>query len=287
MTDINDMAPTEAAAVYAISRQAMQPAALSPEMPSVYVVPSEGGGVEVLDIEKYADRPRRKRGTVVVRDAGSFARYVTKHEVAGETEIYADASAAALIAVLNAHQGVAPVSKTERDAGAAGWGDHRARLELVKTPAWAAWEKLNGQLMSQQAFAEHLEQRLVDVVKPSGADMLELAQTFQATKNAAFDSSQRLSTGEVQIAYKENIDAKAGKSGRLSIPETFELGLVPFEGAKAYKVTARFRYRLHDANLAVGFVLERPEDILRAAFDDVITAVQSATEAPILNGRPA
>lgn len=260
----------EARVVAALATQAAGPRQL--ERGELYALPD---GLSVHDLERFADYPLRKRGTVTVRDARSFSTYLGKHEVDGDTEIFADPGTFELVAVLDSH-----------GRGLAGWREHRLVLGLAHTPAWKAWAKLDRQLLPQQQFAEHLEDRLVDVVRPSGADMLELAQTFHATKAAAFESSQRLSTGEVQLSYKEDVEAKAGRAGRLSIPETFDLALVPFEGAKAYKVTARLRYRLHDAHLVIGYTLERPEDVLRAAFDDVLSEVAASTESPVLLGRP-
>lgn len=251
-----------------------------------YAVILPGQTPHVIDIEKhrdtYLDRPRRKTGTTTVHDADSFITYVAKHGLPN-TEIYADVTTSRLVAVINAHDQAFVDSASEGDAG---WGDHRLVLQLHKTPAWTAWAKLDRNLLSQVAFAEHVEERLVDFRSPPGADMLEVAQTFQATRSAAFESSHRLSNGQVQIGYREELDAKAGKKGQVAVPTDFALQLVPYEGGQAYKVDARFRYRLADGALTVGYLLTRPDDILRAAFLDEVTAIAVGTERAVLNGTP-
>lgn len=241
--------------------------------PGVYIVTvPDGGDVQVIDMEKQLDEPRRKSGSFAVHDAASFCAYLKKH--GGErSEVWADAIGHRIVGVVNAHGN-----------GGAGWADHRVTYAAQLTPAWLAWATNDGELLNQSAFAELIEDRAVDIVKPSAADMLELAQTFQATVGVRFESSKLLSSGERQLAYREEVDAKAGRAGRMDVPKEFTLALMPFEGAEIYKVTARFRYRISDGALRVGYRLERPEDVLREAFEGVVSAVEAAVTQPVFRG---
>lgn len=241
------------------------------------VVVPPGGRVEriVNDLDQYRDHPRRKTGSVTVHTATSLVAYLAKHG-RDETEVWADVTASRVVAVVNAH------ATTE----AAGWGDHRAVLQLHKTPSWQAWLRLNGQLVDQIAFAEHLQDRSVDIVSPDSATMLEIAQTFSANRRVGFDSSQRLSSGEVQLRWHEDIDAKAGRKGDIAIPETFELALQPYEGSQIYKVRARLRYRINDGRLSIGYALERPDDVLRAAFTDMTDEIGTESGRDVWHGVP-
>lgn len=240
------------------------------------VVPSDGR-VEIVDVvermAKHAEHPDRKRGTFAVHGAESFVAYLAKHGEP-ETEVWADAINARILGIVNAH-GVS-----------AGWADHRVLYSVQHTPAWRAWTERDGKYVDQSTFAELIEDRLTDIVRPAAADMLELAQTFQATIGVRFESSKLLSSGERQLAYRETVDAKAGRAGNLEIPRDFDLALVPFEGAAAFKVTARFRYRITDGELRVGFRLNRPEDVLREAFGTVVEAIASGVDAPVFMGAP-
>ncbi len=160
-------------------------------------------------------------------------------------------------------------------------------LRLRTTDAWKQWGAKDNRLMSQEEFAEHLEDHLAELVSPPAAEMLEIAQSFQASIKAEFQSSTRLSSGQRQFQYVETVASKAGQKGQLTIPETFEIGLVPFEGAAPYKMTARFRHRIEGDRLRLAYKLERPDDVLRAAFADVLAAVTEAVEEPVMNGSPA
>lgn len=264
---------TDTQSLIDLAQAGAEPHGLEPNLYSV-VVPA-GGQQKLIDLQQYAPNPRRKTGTVKTHDANAFTTYVTKHALTG-TEIWADEENARIVAVINAHEG----TNDEGDELPAGWNDHRALLAVRRTDAWNAWLAKDGKWMRQDEFAEHIEDRAIDIAKPSGADVLELAQSITATVGVSFESSKRLSNGERQLEYKETIDAKAGNRGRLEIPEIIELGLIPFQGAPAYKVRARFRYRINGGNLALSYALERPADIIREAFADVVSLI-----AHDLNGR--
>lgn len=280
-------------AVIATAALAAEPMEVEPGR--VYTVASPAGtSVQVVDrdLDKYRDRPRRKAGQATVLDAESFIAYVTKHGIDSETEIWANPKHGNITAVINAHTA---------SPDQAGWGDHRCVLALQQTPAWQTWVGRDGQLFEQADFAELVEQRLIDFVGnhpsipgevfPSGAEMLELAQHFQATRSARFERSQRLKSGQTSLGYVENIEASAGTKGQLTVPDFFALALQPFEGSKGFLVRARFRYRLTGSQLRVGYVLERPEDIERQAFDASLATVSGQlcdggvfNDVPLLTG---
>ncbi|PYG00185.1 Uncharacterized conserved protein YfdQ, DUF2303 family [Georgenia satyanarayanai] len=241
-----------------------------------------GGTTNVVDLDELREPlnpyPSRKRGIVTVRDADSFNAYLDRHSTV-HTEVWADRERGQIVGVINGH---APKAD-----GNPGHGDHRVTLALRKTPSWQAWEQLNGKMLGQAQFAEHIEDRQIDIVDPKPADMLEVVQTFKAAKKVDFESSQRLSSGEVVLEYRETVNAQAGKKGQLTIPERFTLGLQPYDGSAGYKVTARLRYRINDGHLLLGYALDRPEDVLEEAFNDVVDEVEGGITAPLFRGWPA
>ena len=241
----------------------------------VVTIPADGVAkvIEPID-EKYLDAPRRVSGSMKVLDTDGLAFLFDKHGLP-ESEVFADPVRFSVTAVLNADRGAADV---------AGFRDHRIELALVKTPEWLAWEGLSGRLVGQLEFAEHIEDNVAAIVRPTGAEMLELAQSFEASTKVDFKSATILGSGQRGLVFEETVAAKAGQRGQIEIPTTFELGLQPFEGSDRYKVTARFRYRIREGNLQIGYTLERPEAVLRNAFDDVRHAASEAVGRPIVLG---
>ncbi|MFG3349542.1 DUF2303 family protein [Streptomyces sp. NPDC048018] len=267
--------PNDVQQIVSIAQQAAAPVALEA---GKYHVIRTGDGYRAVDLTgpEHTGTPARKSGTTTVRDATSFQAYFTKHSDA-DTEVYADADRLTVTAVLDAHT-----------ADTARWSGHRLTLGLRKTDSWAQWLERDGRLMPQEEFAEFLEDHLPELLEPSAAEMLEIAQSIQGATKVEWQNSTRLSSGQRQFQFVETTQAKAGQRGQLTIPEVFTIGLIPFDGSEGYKLTARFRYRINkEGGLTLGYKLERPGDILRTAFADVVKAIGTEIEQPIMNGTPA
>ncbi|NED73339.1 DUF2303 family protein [Streptomyces sp. SID9944] len=235
------------------------------------------GGIHKVDLtgDEYKDQPSRKTGTTTVRDAASFLAYWDKHHD-DSSEVYADSDRLTITAVLDANT-----------AHSARWGGHRLHLALRETTAWKQWLRADGELMDQDAFAEFLEDHLPELLEPAAADMLEIAQSFQAAQKVDFQSATRLSSGQRQFQYVETTTAKAGQKGQLTVPETFVIGLVPFEGSEGYRLTARLRHRIGQTGLRLGYKLERPDEIRKTAFADVLKTVSEQIGTAVMNGTAA
>lgn len=244
------------------------------------VIVPEGGQQCTIDLglEQYLDAPPRVKGTTVLHDAVSLVDLVKEHEWEA-TKVYADLGHFRFTAVFNGAWKSSPETDSEP-----GWSDHRSQLTLTKTPEWLHWESRNGQSMSQTAFAEHVEDGLAEIVEPAAAEMLELAQTFHANTGVAFKSSTILASGQRQLHYEETTTARAGQKGDITIPQEFVLGVAPFEGSPAYRVTARFRFSVREGTLSIGYKLDRPHVVLRSAFDDTVGEVAEAVESPVFRG---
>jgi uncharacterized protein YfdQ (DUF2303 family) len=235
-----------------------------------------GGAHMVLDTEQYGARPSRPRATYRPATVDALMAVIERYKDE-DTTIWVHPTSGRTIAVFN-----------DNADDTAGWRDHRAELVLQPTPEWLHWESKDNIQMSQEAFAEHIEDGLLELVEPAAADMLELAQTVEATKGANFRSAIRLQDGQVQAKYEETIDAKAGQSGQLTIPTEFTLAIAPFLGENPYSVSARFRYRLNSGRLTLGYRLERPDAVIRDALTKIAERLSTHfADIPILIGEPA
>lgn len=244
-----------------------------------HVVHSTGGQIQTFDLttDHYRDTPARKTGTTTVRDIGSFITYWAKHHIDGASEIYADRDQTLITAVLDAHTTDTP-----------GWAVHRLQLRLRHSEAWKTWLANNGKQLEQEAFAEHIELNLADIREPEAATMLEIAQTMSGTIKADWQSGITLANGARRLAYVETANATAGAKGDLVIPKEMLLGLPVFEGAMLVDpVRALFRYRISNGKLTLGYVLDRPHDVISAAFEGIVESIATGTIQPVLCGTPA
>lgn len=136
-------------------------------------------------------------------------------------------------------------------------------------------------------FAELVEEGIPDIVEPPAAEMLEMAQTLQAHTKVDFKSSNLLNNGQRQFNYVETIESAAGAKGNLTVPQTFTLGVAPFEGiAEAYKIVVRLQFRLREGEVSFRYLLDRPHDVLRSAFDDIVGTVEESLTTLAYRGTP-
>ncbi len=201
--------------------------------------------------------PNRAKGVAVVDSIGDMIG-LAEHQGAGSSSVtYADLSSLSFVTVINDHCDEA-----------AGWRDHRITHRLAHSAAMKAWISHDREMLTQADFAEHIEDRLRDIIDPSSADMLEIAQTFHATTSTDFRSGHRLKSGVTRFQYLEEQEAKAGQARELDIPDRFRIEIEPFVGSSARHIEARFRFRLQAGQLTLGYILDDLDELARAEFRD-------------------
>lgn len=241
----------------------------------------EGFRRDTIDLEQYAVQPRRKVAKPVFETAESFCRYVNKHAIEGASTLYAHANDHSVEAIIDDHYAT--------PAGGS-WPmhrQHRAVLQLRTTPGYLRWVSAHGKYMDQESFAQLVEDGLTEIARPDGADLLEIAQTMHASTTANFKSGHRLQDGRVQFQYLEEIDARAGADGLLTIPERITLVFSPWFGSDPVQIEARLRYRLNGGKLTFGVWLIQVEEAIRDAFQNEVNVIGVATANAPLMGRSA
>lgn len=227
-----------------------------------------------IDMEAGHPHPSRKSGKVTVFDAASFNQVLKDNADAGNIAIYMDRHPdhPKVVAVLNGNGTAGP-----------GWGDFRAEIEFRPTAQWVKWKALDGKLMQQVPFSEFIEENMEDIAEPAGAVMLEIASYLTAVRTVNFRSGIKLQGGLVQLQHDEADDVKAGE---LKVPEEFHLGINPIFGLASYKVPCRFRYRIQDRKLFLGFKIQRAETLMQKIVEDVIKAIERGANISVLDGLP-
>jgi uncharacterized protein YfdQ (DUF2303 family) len=232
----------------------------------LHLLVPNGHQVHTLDPERFADRPRRATGLIDVYDSASFVAAVEhRSSVESAVVVYGDVVNLGLCAVLNDDQA----------DGIAGWRDHRVVLRLEETPEWRMWNNRQG-LLGQAEFAEHIIDGETEIVEPSAAAMREIAETFNAKTDVTFKSGVRNQSGQRTFIYDEQTTAGAGKAGTLEVPEVFTIAVAPFVGSQKYKVRCRLVFRINRSDFRIGYQLIRSPEVIRDAFQQVMTDVSDA-----------
>lgn len=237
-----------------------------------YAVVPEGHAV--VDLEQYMPWPRIVRQTVSAETADAFIDYFAGMEDEASM-VFASILRTRIVGIVDYHKSTAEARH----------GKHIVIYDAPASDEWNTWTQANRQGMSQDVFAQFIEDNLPDIVAPAGADMLEMAMSLEAKSSAQFISAVRLSDGSREFTYSEDVKGTAQK-GKMSIPETFTLGIPVFQGGDRYEVMVRFRYRIKDGNLVIWYDLHRHIQIRDDAFGEIVSKVDAGVKAKVIEGRP-
>lgn len=275
---------TEADAIIAITQQAHSAPIIdtNPNLPGPVLVHRDG---RIESLERLADNPRRKRAAVTLLDAESFIGYVKAYREPGTLLTgVCETFKGHFRAVLDYHEPEFPPAEM---TGGAHWAEHAVDFPLTPTPEWAVWSASNGKSMSQEAFAEFLEDMASDIREPDAATLQEMVLTLAATKTVNFRSAKRLKDGTSQLSYNETVTEQAGQSGAMSIPDKFMITIQPFAGAPLQDLLARLRFRIDGGKLSFHYVLHRPDKMVRSVWTAEREKIETALGLPVHFGTAA
>ncbi len=263
-------------------RHARETAALTPTMVTdqlVSMLTPSGWSRREIDLSALAEHPLRAKSVDKVLQTDSFVDLVRRWHT-GATVIYVQPSEFTAVAVFDDHADVTV-------SGAAGWREHRLQLSWRRSPGWNRWAGAHRKMLSQDDFAELVEDGLTEIARPAGADLLELAQSIKVTSSASFRSDRRLATGQVQLNYVEELEGRAGGDGQMTIPASITLLLAPIDGSQPIEVVARFRYRLSGGKLTLGVIIDRLDDVLADAVAGEVDRIRAEFPGvPVVYGTP-
>lgn len=257
------------------------------------VVLPAGTTATVLDsalklADERAEAPRARRGQAVLTELPSFIDHVNRFKDL-DSAIFADVEKVKLTAIFDYHRAGAIADKGQR------WGKHRSLYACPLSPQWQLWTKWNEQGMTQDAFAQLIDENLADLASPnleaqpldaempSPAQVLTMVRQLSIRTKGEFTRKVDEVTGEFELVNKLEHESTNTK-----IYRAFLLRIPVFAGADAtfYRVEARIRFRLENGRPVFAFTLYRHDLVLQDAFGDVRAAVAKGTELPILAGSP-
>jgi uncharacterized protein YfdQ (DUF2303 family) len=224
----------------------------------------------VRSLKEFLPPPSRIKQRVELISVPAFLEYVTRYQTP-ESLVFANEPDASYEAVLDYH------GESDVEPGQRGWCDHLAFYRCPQSDAWKIWNLANGKMMDQVTFARFIEDNLKEVVEPFAADLLQLCLNLNIHKAATFESDIRLDNGQTRFRYAEEIRG-ATKTGDIDIPTMLGLQMAVFVDGAVYGQAARFRYRMSDGKLTLGFELIRPLETYTAAIKQVTREIDEGLE---------
>lgn len=154
-------------------------------------------------------------------------------------------------------------------------GKHIAVLNCRLTSDFEKIRANSGKQLKQEEFALFLEDILPCISQPDAATLLEIVSTLQSTSKVDFKSGIRTDNGQVSLTYNETIEAKAGQSGSITIPQSIVFGVQIHRGGNAYALPARFRYRITGASLMLWYDLDQIDTAIETSMNDVVDHIKN------------
>lgn len=219
------------------------------------------GGYQVHSLEEFQPAPSRIVAARKFRDVASLADYLGRFEVA-ESVALSRPTAGEIHVIIDHHAG----------PGRPAWCSHSATFAACFTPEYAAWQAIDRKPMAQVQALEFLEERAVDVIEPTPADIMDIIMNFDALKRVSFKQSTRLHDGQRQFVYHEENEAR----GQVILPEMIRLRLPIYEGMEPDTVCVRVRYRIEDGRLSFAFLIDQRPAIELTAFERCEDALKVA-----------
>lgn len=228
----------------------------------------DGGEAGVDFVKSDFHAPTFKSGSVEVLDVPSFAAYFAQHK-SDQTMVKGSLGQAKVTATLDWHSPEFP-----------GRGVHSLTLVCQRTPEWSKLKAASGKTFGQEAFAEFLDDLDHVFETPDPASLREIVLNLEGTKDAAWTSRIDRVSGGVQIAFTEEAVAKT--KGGMVFPTQGTVVCPVFVGGPAVQFLVKFRYRVKEGTLTVGFVLDQQDRWERDAFLGTVRQVTEATKATVL-----
>lgn len=213
-------------------------------------------GIKATQFPELSDTPKRIKQTVEIDTAESFIEYFNNFST-DRSVIYLSQN--------NVFTGIID----HYDADKPAFCNHRVIFHPATTDEWNSWSQNSGKKFNQEDFAFFIEDNSDEIQNPPAAEMLEIATTLKAKTKISFASAKSLANGQTQLTYVEEIDGSAGPKGELKIPEKITIGMRLFKGGDAYKMEARFRYRIREGSISLWYDLIKPRKTKDAAIEDI------------------
>ncbi|MGW8286201.1 MAG: DUF2303 family protein [Candidatus Deferrimicrobiaceae bacterium] len=263
----------------------------------VAIVP-EGKRLESLKplMDQYLSRPERRSGTANLESIESLVDHANRFKDQGSA-LFATAGAQPSLQVVFDYHEQGDPSATAR------FRQHRGLYKFPLSDEWQTWNRIAGEPMGQEAFAEVLEDRIADILpaeersdsdlefaKQLGISLASPTKLLSLSRGLSVKVDQQVAhhtnpaSGQGSIAWKEEHSDEAGQP--LEIPGGFFLGIPVFKHGDLYCVPVRLRYRVRSQKVTWSIKLHRLDIIFRDAFEDACKHAQAKTELPLFYGTP-
>lgn len=161
---------------------------------------------------------------------------------------------------------------------------HVAKLVLPYSVEWKLWTGIDGKMMDQLVFARFIEENMIDIVDPVGADLLEAVSDMMSIEGVEFKGRVKTNSDNVSFDFTSNSDVRT-RSDHLAVPKAFSLRIPVYFGDEPTDVIATLRHRIDGGKLSLGIALQRIEHVRQAQFQQHLLTAETKIDCLAVLGR--
>ncbi|WP_244940813.1 MULTISPECIES: DUF2303 family protein [Leisingera] len=230
-------------------------------------------GFDLKDISDPNRLPEHISQAVILDDRESLTNYVNRFSD-GRSILIADYDAGLIRAHLDWHNDNSTDLQRQH-------ASHTATLKLRNSEEYDRWNKMEGEMHSQESFALFIEENVADISDPDHLVMLEICRDLEATQDVSFKSGIRLENGDRTFVYEDETKVK----GDMTVPTEIGLCIPLYQGEEPTDIRAKFRFRPTASGLMLGFRWHRVEYMRQATFAAMAHQTAENTGRPYYFGR--
>lgn len=249
---------------------AVQTCTLSPA--AVVALPDT---MKLHDLECYMEVRRRMRGTMSTCFVKPFAQYVQTHADTGAT-IFVNPDQMTAVAVLD-------LGTPDRP----GHTDNRAKLEPVKTAAYAALMSMANGAHGQKEVAEFLEDWADHLTCLNADGTVPLPLALAAVRKITVESAQKVHSEEQSLSSSRSAFESIKASSTDPLPTTLHFTCHPYADLAARTFSLRLSVLTSDAKPKLTLRIQKAEEHKEQMANelvDLITQSMDSTPMPVLVG---
>ena len=152
------------------------------------------------------------------------------------------------------------------------WLNHSASVTYKESHQFGIWKKHDGVKMGQEAFAEFLDENVLDITDPTGADVVAFASCLEAHRTEIFKSSTNLGNGEVKFNWSNE---SSGDSAT-KFPTDMKIGIPIWTNGEKILIPVKLFYRVSEGKLLFWYKLRNLENIIDQLWNEDVKFISEA-----------
>lgn len=152
------------------------------------------------------------------------------------------------------------------------WLNHTATVQYEHSIQFTTWKKNDGRKMGQGDFAEFLDENVLDIINPTGSDVVTFASCLEARRTEIFKAAKNISNGEVSFIWSN----ESSGDSTTKFPTEMTLGIPLWTNGELISLPVKLFYRVESGHLEFWYKLRTLEKIIDELFNEDVKWIAEA-----------